>query len=281
MGKSKKLIEKTKKISKRVTNELGLITENSPSRFESSLGMFYLKFLGFFAMSVLSVGILLPYAYYLYSKDKYKNVYIDNKKIVFTGRIEDAYFTFIGGYILLSLIIMGFNYATTYILPLIKIDNETAKTWVDSLITTLVNALPTILVTSLLIFRLYKWQQQNIHIISRLDEPSYFETHIVRALVGAILRKLLSFFSFGLGNPASIYFREKFLCDRQFCSELKLNFKGNILSSYSWFLWRYYLNIVSFGIYYPIYLYRYINWTIMNAHIDPNQEHLTHKINFF
>jgi len=278
---AKKVTKFSKKVTKTVTENLGITEEKNKSRIELKMSNFYAKFLFWSLLTIISVGALLPYAYYLYSKEKYQIAYIDNKRLVFNGKVVDAYITFIGGYVFFAISITALNIISTNLLPLIVIENERIKTLVDTLITTLINTLPTIFFSTFILARLSKWQQKNLHLISSVEEKSYYEFHIVKSIILAILRKLLKYISFGLGNPAEIKLKEYFLINRYFCSEKRLKFDGSMLSSYKWFLWRFYLVFITFGFYLPIYVYKYNNWVIMNTHINENQSHDTHKINIF
>ena len=92
------------------------------------------------------------------------------------------------------------------------------------------------------------------------------ERKIIKGMLVAILGKLLGLVSFGIGNPIAIWFKQRFIVNRQYFSYTKMKFNGTIFQSYKWFIWRLYLVFITAGIYYPIYLHKVNEWTINHSH---------------
>ena len=272
--KIKKIKSNSKKTIKTIGYETGILNGKYKSRHECKIYTFYFRMLFYFFISVFSLGILMPYAYYKYSYFKYENSYIDNERLIFTGKLEDVYMSFIGGYILYSISLIGLNFLSMNIIPLLHIDNDL----INKLITTAFNVLPTALFTTFIIYRFYKWQQQNLHFVRYKDEPSFYEVHILMALLKVIINKLINLFTLGFGRPATTKFRYFFLINRQYVSGKKLSFNGLVLSAYSWLLLRYILIFPTFGLYLPIYIYKLNMWIIIHTHISKKQDNKNHKI---
>ena len=270
-------VEKIKSISKKTIKtlgqETGLINGYTESRIECKIHTFYFRMLFYYFISIISLLTLMPYAYYKYSYFKYKNAYIDNKRLIFTGEVIDVYMSFIGGYIIYSISLIGLNFLNMNILPLLKIDNDI----INKLITTAVNILPTILFTTLIVNRFYKWQQLNLHFVSAKDSPSYYEMHLLQAVAHSGINKLINLFSLGFGYPATTKFRHFFLINRQFVSGKRLSFNGLVISAYGCLFIRYFLIYPTFGLYLPIFIYRLNNWVITHTHIAKKQTTNDHK----
>ena len=260
-------IEKNENLVSKVGNNtlsfLGFNNKVRQSRYDYKLKTFYFKYLGYVFISIISLLTLLPLAYYIYSKEKYNNTFYDNKKVKFDGNVSSVYITFVSNFILVVIIITLVNAGQTIFL----------SSWLDkfrpvisNLIRSGINALPTILLTSYLLSVLYKWGQNNTHFLWS-NSDSYMELNIIGALLSSIIRKIFLIITFGLGIPFIIWNKMRYLINRQYISGKRLVFKGTIRSAYGWFLFRFYLIFLTFGLYFPIFLYKLNQWIIMNTHI--------------
>lgn len=253
-------------VSKVGNNTLSFLGFNNifrKSRYDYKLKTFYFKYLGYVFISIISLLTLLPLAYYFYSKEKYNNTFYDNKKVKFDGNVSSVYIAFVSNFILVVIIITLVNVGQTIFL----------SSWLDkfrpaisNLIRSGINALPTILLTSYLLSILYKWGQNNTHFLWS-NNDSYMKLNIIGALLSSIIRKIFLIITFGLGIPFIIWYKMKYLINRQYISGKRLIFNGSIRSSYGWFLFRFYLIFLTFGLYFPIFLYKLNQWIIMNTHI--------------
>ena len=261
----KNVVDNTKKVVQKTSEFMGVMNYRTKSRYEYKEVKFYFIFLGFVLMSVLSLFTLLPYAYYRYCLIKYNNSFYDNKKIRFNGTIRGAYTSFLSGFLLTIIILLSVDIIkTTFILDYVKANvPEKAVGWIDTAIT----ALPTILASSLVFNSLFKWGQRNANFVYD-DTGSYLEKHLIKGILVAILGKVFSLISFGLGNPLTIWIKWRFIINRECVSHKKMKFDGNILSSYKWFVWRWYLIVVTAGLYYPIYIHKINQWTVRHTHIN-------------
>ena len=273
MKKIKRINDVSKKIVKEIGKGVGIANDKTPSRIEIRLREFYFRMLFYIFISIITGFVLMPYMYYKYSHFKYKNAYIDNRRLIFKGEVIDVYISFIFGYILYMISLIGLNFAVVNILPLINFQHEIFNT----LITTLINVLPTILFTTFIVYRFYKWQQLNVYFVSDQDSKSYYEIHLVKTALYALINKLISVFTFGFGRPATVKYRFFYLINRQFYSDKKLKFNGLVSSAYGWLFWRYYLVVFTFGLYLPIYIYKENEWVITHTHLS-NKKHSNHKI---
>jgi len=259
----KKALGKTKKVILKATDFVGITNEREKSRYEYKAFKFYFEFLFYVFISVISLLLLLPYAYYLYSKKKVNRTYYDNKKLRFDGTISGAYIAYIQGFLLMIIILISVDkLQNTFLIDFLKANLPEHAV---GLITTLINALPTILSSSLVFYGLFKWQQANTHFCYE-QAGSFMERKIIKSVFVAIMGKLFGLISFGLGNPIVIWFRQRYTINRMHFSFVKMRFNGTIFASYKWFLFRYYLVIITFGLYYPIYLHRINEWIIIHTH---------------
>lgn len=259
----KKTLRGTKKAVLATTNFVGITAKIETSRYEYPVHKFFLCFILYFFMSVLSLFLLLPLAYYLYSKKKVSLMYYDNKKLRFDGTISSAYSAAIQNFLLMIIILLLVDKLQSTFL----IDYLTASLpgHLVGLIRTAINALPTILVTSLLLNGLFKWAQSNTHFCYETN-GSYMERKILKGILIAILSKVFSLVSFGIGNPLALWFKQRFIVNREHYSYVKMKFNGTIFQAYKWFIWRFYLIVITAGIYYPIYLHKVNEWRIIHSH---------------
>ena len=258
-----KTIKDTKKVVHKTTNFVGITCDISKSRYDYPLLKFYLWFLFYVLISVLSLFTLLPLAYYLYSKKKVEHTYYDNKKLRFDGTISSCYAEFIQWFLLVLVILSSVDLIQRTFLYDIFLENIPEK--YISLIVTAINALPTILVSTLVFNGLFKWQQRNTHFCYQ-NGGSFMERKILRSMLVALVGKLVSLISFGLGNPITIWYKQRYIINRMNFSYVKMKFDGNLLDSYKWFVWRYYLYAFTLGFYYPVYLYKINQWAILHSH---------------
>ena len=261
--KTNKVIEGTKFIVHQTTNFVGITSDLTKSRYDYPLYKYYFRFLFYVLISVLSLFTLLPLAYYLYARNNVNHTYIDKKKVKFDGNITDAYITFIKGFILILVILMLVN----------SLQDVLILSWLNSipynlggLVKAGINTLPTILLSTLIFNALFKWAHSNTHFCYN-DRGSFLQLRIVRAILVSIVTKLVGFISFGLGKPIAIWYKERFIVNRQYISHARMKFDGNILDAYKWFIWRYYLIYLTLGIYYPIYLHKLTKWSAMHRHM--------------
>lgn len=261
----KKTICGTKSAVHMTTNFVGITCDFKKSRYDYPLLKFYFWFLFYVFISVISLFTLLPFAYYLYSKKKVDHSFYDNKKLRFSGTINGAYASFIQGFLLVIIILATVDKLQHTFLYDILVENipERFVGW----IVTGINALPTILASSLIFNGLFKWQQSNTHFCYQ-NGGSFMEIRIFRGVLVALVGKLVSLISLGLGNPISVWYKQRFIVNREHFSYEKMKFDGNVLQSYKWFLWRYYLQAISLGLYYPVYLHKINQWTIMHSHLS-------------
>ena len=257
-------IDNTKKVVHFTSDFFGITSKLEDSRYEYPLNKFYFKFILYLLMAVGTALILAPVAYYLYCKDKYNNTFYNNKKVVFNGSIRGAYTAFISGFLLTIIVLLTVNQLrVTFIMDII---NEYIPEKYVNLLSTAINVLPTILASSLIMNGLYKWGQRNANFVYD-DTGSYLDKKIIKGILVAIGCKVLSFASFFIGTPFALWLKQRFIVNRMHVSHEKMKFNGNPLDSFKWFIWRYYLIIVTAGIYYPIYIHKINKWTIMHMHL--------------
>lgn len=255
-------ISGTKNVVHATTDFVGITANLGKSRYDYPLYKFFFWFLFYVAISLASALTLAPLAYYLYSRKRVEHTYYDNKKLRFDGTIDGAYAVSIQGFLLIIIILtLVDKLQQTFLIDWLK---EQVPDYAVGLITTGINALPTVLVSSFFFNSLYKWAQKNTYFCYK-QEGSYMERKILKGILVALTGKLLALVSFGLATPLTIWIKQRFLTRRKVFSYSQMDFKGTIGSSYKWFIWRYYILIGSLFIYYPIYLNRIYKWTVHNT----------------
>ena len=85
-----KSAKKTKKAFIATTNFFGITTRKTRSRFTYSLPKFYGYFIFYVFLSIITALMLTPYSYYKICELRYSHTFIDNKKVVFRGKVNDA-----------------------------------------------------------------------------------------------------------------------------------------------------------------------------------------------
>lgn len=265
----------TKKAVRTTTDFFGITAKKTPSRFIYKESKFYFIFLFYAFLSVITLLILAPYSYYKVCELRYSHTFIDNKKIVFRGKMHEIYYQFVLGLILVVIILFFIRIMQQYWLDDIL---SSLPEFARGLIPGLIAAAPTMVVTGVLINRLFVWSIKNIFFVSddTIDSflnISYLKLSIIKAVVQAVLRKLASIMTVGFGEPFLLVVKERYIVSRQYISGIKMRFDGSVFESYKWFLWRYFLVIFTAGIYYPIYLYKTYQWTTIHMHIDDGLKH--------
>lgn len=251
-----------KKSLHRFGQMIGVRKEFNRSRLQYPLKKFYFRIIGLVLMSILSLLSLLPYAFYLYCKIKYDNLFYDNKKLRFIGKVKDIYLIFVEG-----LIIVGAGSWLYYNLTLplmMDIANRFDK-YISTLLITAINAIPTVVITTVFITRFYKWGQANAVFCYITFEKSYMKVNIIGSILNAIVKYVVTTISFGLGSPFYRWYRQRFLINRQYVSGAKIKFAGTIFSAYGWLSWRLLLSVITIGLYLPIYLYKMNEWSAKNT----------------
>lgn len=267
--KEKKITKMTKKFVHGTTNFFGITTDRTPSRFVYKESKLYGILIFYIFISLISLLTLAPYAYYKVCEIRYNHTFIDNKKVVFRGKIADAYYQFALGLILVVISLFLVDIFKKYFLNDLL---SNIPSPFDGLVSAAIAAAPAMIITALLFNRLFVWSIKNIFFVSDTNfvsylKLSYLKLSIVKAVLSAILRKIAEFVSFGFGRPLLIVIKERYIVGRQYISQNKLIFLGRILSAYKWLFWRYLLIIPTFGFYYPIYLYKEWQWITIHTHI--------------
>lgn len=266
--KEKKIKKITAKAIHKTTDFFGITTNKTPSRFIYKESKFYGMIVFYIFISVITLLILAPYAYYKVCELRYNHTYIDNKKVVFRGKIADCYYQFIIGLILVTISLFLIAIFKKYFLNdiLSKLSSP-----FDRLVSATIAAAPAMVITALLFNRLFTWSIKNIFFVSDTNfvsylKISYLKLSIIKAVLAAVLRKIASIITFGFGKPLILVIKERYIINRQYISESRLIFLGRILSAYKWLFWRYFLVIITLGFYYPIYLYKEWQWITINTH---------------
>lgn len=270
-----KSAKKTKKAVIATTNFFGITTRKTRSRFTYSLPKFYGYFIFYVFLSVITALMLAPYSYYKICELRYSHTFIDNKKVVFRGKVNDAYYQFTCGILLVILSFFVIHILKIYFLNdiLNMIKNKT----VSNLLSALISALPAFIISFFLINRLFVWSIQNIFFLSEgrqsFVKVSFLKLSIIKAVLSAVFRKLATLLTFGFGEPLVIVIKQRYIVNRQYVSRKKLRFSGGIFDSYKWFLWRYFLCFITLGFYYPVYLHKQYVWITMHTHLDDFKRH--------
>lgn len=255
---------KDRKLKISFFEKIGVKYGDTKSRFEYPLKKFYFKFIFYIFISVISLFMLVPLAYYLYSKDKYKEFYIDNKRVIFKGKLRDAYISFVPWFILSSLVF----------LVVIQLRLTAIYYWISTnpniifvYETTLISVLPNIILFFAIFTRLYKWSISNLYFLEKQEETFYIR-NIIQTMIVAGSIKAINYLSVGILYPISLCIKSWDRIGRTVISGNKLEFNVSIKEAYLWFLGRLFMIIISLGLYFPVYMYKKEKWITKNTHID-------------
>lgn len=235
------------------------------SRYTYPLKKYYLWMLLYVFMSLASLLVLMPLAYYLYSKRNVEHTFIDGKKLRFVGTIKGAYFTFIPFLCLLIALWFGFDEIKEHLLTTEVI--QSMNPFFAFIIKSIMDAVPVFLISILVVYNLFKWAQKNTYFCYDLS-GSYFETKIRKSLLMVLVNKFCGMITLGIFTPLGIYFKQGFIVEREHFSNDKMTFDGTIKESYKKFIIRQYLNYITIGLYAPVFLYRIHEWRIIHTHIS-------------
>ncbi len=239
----------------------GIIIPKTKSRFEYPLYKYYFKLLLYVLMSALSILSLLPLAYYLYMKDKTRNMYIDNKKVIFKGTIFKCYQYTVVWIILFVLLSFIINLLTkTYFMDWLSNSANIFTAYIKKFIL----SSPTVLLVFIIVNRLYRWGLTNIYFGTEYGE-TYIKFDPKIALKSFIITRIAKLTVIGI--PLEHCLRNRYLLNNTYISGRKVYYSGTIKEAYKWIFFRMILVVLTLFLYYPVYLYKKNKLATINTHV--------------
>ena len=240
----------------------GIIIPKTKSRIEYPLYKFYFKSFLYVLMPLLSFLSLLPLAYYLYMKDKTKNMYIDNKKVIFKGTLFGCYQYTVVWLILFVLLSVTIGIITnTYFIQWLNNSSNFFYLYLKKIIL----SSPTILLAFVIFNRLYYWGLSNLSFGTEYDD-SIIKFDSKKVAISFIVGKIAKFTIILI--PLALCIRMRYLLDRTYISGRKAYFTGTIKEAFKWFLFRMILTVITLFIYYPVYVYKCNKWVAIHTHVN-------------
>lgn len=224
------------------------------SRFVGSPAAFYFINLFFLAVSVLSVSILYPAAYFLSEKWKIENTYIDGKKLAFNGRLTSAYAIYFTGLFFAAASLFLINYLVRLLpfdLPFLSAALNGATAGLNALFVT---------------NRLRRWKMKNTHydgIPTGLSQP---ERNLIKSACVSLLSAVVSVVTLGISYPLVYKIKESYYTDMSVIDGDDVFLDGKAAPPFpKWFLGLF-LSVITLGLFIPMLGYFLYKWKAENLH---------------
>lgn len=236
------------------------------SEFKYPLKKYYLWMMLYIFMSIFTLSLLAPLAYYLYTKRNVENTYIDGKKLRFDGTIKGIYFEFVPRFLIAFFLIIFYrSFKISILTPEFYASINAVIAYI---IKKIIDAIPAIIGSYFIFYSLFRWGVNHTHLCYYYDEESYMEKHLIRSIILAILCKIFSAMTILILNPIAIKLRQGYIVEREVFSKRRMTFSGTIKNSYKTFIWKQYLYLFLTLFYFPVFLYKIYEWRITNTHIS-------------
>ncbi len=231
---------------------------------EKSLYQLSFKYFLLFEMlsiiiSVLSLGLLTPLVLYYRYKKETESTIISGKKLVFKGKLIDAYKRYFLWMIITSLIIISYQYIISLLVNNLK---KTLPPAIDTIITsTVITFLSSVFIKSS--FR--RWKYKSIIID---NQESYYKGNMILVIITSIIRKVLNIISIGIFYPLIKEISYKYEIRGVIISLRKLTCKTISKELYkTWFINLLWL-ILTLGLYFPYMIYRLNKILVANLELS-------------
>lgn len=231
---------------------------------EKSVYQLFFKYFLLFEMlsiiiSVLSLGLLTPLVLYYRYKKETESTIISGKRLIFKGKLIDAYKRYILWMIITFIIIVSYQY---FISLIIDNFNRSLPPVINTIITsTVITFLSSVFIKSS--FR--RWKYKSIIID---NQESYYKGNMLLVIVTSMIRKLLNIISICIFYPLIKEISYKYEIRGVIVSSRKLTCKAISKELYkTWFINLLWL-ILSLGLYFPYMIYRLNKILVANLELS-------------
>ncbi len=220
---------------------------NEKSRYQLTFGHYLLFEILTFLISVFSLSLLTPLVlYYRYKKETEATI-IDGQKLIFKGRLIEAYKRYFLWLIITIIIILIYQYISALLI------NNYARYLSLELYSLLTSSIITFLSSVFIKSSFRRWKYKSIRID---NEESYYKGNMLLVVVTSAIRKILNIISIGIFYPLIKEISYKYEIRGVVISSRKLVCKRISKELYkTWFINLLWL-LLSLGLYLPYLSYQ-------------------------
>ena len=182
-----------------------------------------------FILVFMSLGILYPFCYHIYSKYFINHTYIDNKRLEYTGTKKGMFLTFIIYYIIAIIVLFGIEYLLKVfeMFHIISVNVTMAAIYA--------------FLFSFFVQRKMKiYAQKHTHFFQSMNKDSYYSFHFFKMIIAKVLIKIISLITVYILYPLSCSIEEKYDSDRKVIDGKKFTYHPK----YRKYIFRWILDIV-------------------------------------
>lgn len=239
---------------------------NNESKLLITTKEWYLLTVRCVIFSVLSLGILIPYEYYIFTKTVTEHTLIDGQSLVFKGKVRSVYIIMVTAVCAMILV--------SSIMPVIRRQlTEWTGVKAYEVILALIN---TIVIALLLNARLAHWKQGCIHFTNE-DGDSRLRPNLIRCAEIGIICFLIKYVTAFIGYPFSHYLQVDYMVNRKQIDSERLLFTGKRKDLIILYFKHIFIVILTLGIYYPIWSLRLYSWEAESTHLDKSDGYVGRK----
>ncbi len=257
------------------------INRKSKSKMNVRFKTFFLTMLLYIFLSVITLSILVPLAYYKYCSLIYNNTEIDGKKTVFMGTIKEAYRIYITGIVYIFILVFIYLNIVSLVNYLIETGSYIIPEAIRYLFTTkvgaLINSAPSLIAIFFIVSRFFKWKLSNIYFLSRANDKLLMPqtkllVNLWKMLLFSAIPKLVHLITASITKPITLFCKTKYNYERLLVNNKSFRFLSmkHIFFAFLKLFPLYLLEIGSFGIASPISWYFSNQYAITNLHFRRN-----------
>ena len=244
----------------------------SSSYLDMSGGDGYVMYGKMIIVSIVTVGILFPMAYYRYINKLVAHTYIDDRRCTFDGKMKDVYIICIIGVLGIATL-LGIEY-----LLKMAITQELELNWIHKGIGLLTSLIASVGIKS----NLMKWHYGNMHFVDddgsddKRDAgddgkqevaKSVVKMDLVRSFEVSLIKGALNVITAYIAYPFTYFLYTDYTINRVIIDGEQLVFTGKRRTVVGMYFPYFFATIFTLGLFIPYLTYKMSSWQIKNMHI--------------
>ena len=265
-------------------NELTVKEQNKSSSYlDMTGGDGYVMYGKMIIVSIVTVGILFPMAYYHYINKLCEHTYIDGRKCTFSGKMKDVYIICIIGVLAIVALLV-----IEYLLKM-AITQETELNWIHKGIGLLTSLIASVGIKS----NLMKWHYSNMHFATEDDTTpnvncdadsddernadtdvdkykppqSVVKMDLVRSFEVSLVKSFLNVITAYIAYPYTFFLYTDYTINRVIIDGEQLVFTGKRRTVVGIYFPYFIATICTLGLFIPYLTYKMTSWKINNMHM--------------
>ena len=235
---------------------MNILSNMNGSRVEVNKLKGYFVYLFTILISIGTLLILLPLAYHIHAKYFVNKTYVDNKRLVYRGKILGIYLKFIIGYILLVASLTAINIGMYYLRKYNILPFQIASN-------TILSLLQAFFITRTLKIYVHK----NTHFVSSKVELSTYEFHLFLLILTKLSIFIINTLTLNILYPVTTGIEDKYDAKRKIIDNYHFKYKARYRGYILKWLLELLLIVVTVLIWLPKALLDVYCWSAGNIHI--------------